>query len=240
MRKRPVKDRFLEKCGSVLPSGCIEWQGCKSDKGYGQLAVKGKSRGAHIVAYELFVGEIKKCLCVIHRCKNNACVNHEHLYLGSRGDYQRQDLKERLLRRQGEPTKDGCIEWQGCRNACGYGVVRVDRATMLAHRVTYEAFVKKIPSGLQVLHQCDNPACVNIKHLFIGTHQDNMNDKKKKGRDATGEAVGGSKLTPSDVRKIREMNSTGEYSLNKMGKKFSVSHKTIQKVVNGVTWKHVI
>jgi hypothetical protein len=241
MRKRPVKDRFIEKLGSTtLSTGCIDWQGAKNDQGYGQLSVNGKPRAAHIIAYELFVGEIKKGLCVIHRCKNKSCVNHQHLYLGSRGDYQRQNLKERLVKKHGKPTETGCIEWQGHRNASGYGVVRVNRATKLAHRVSYEVFVKEIPKGLQVLHKCDNPACVNTEHLFLGTHQDNMADKKKKGRDAIGEAVGCSKLTPDDVRKIRKMNSTEEYSLNQIGRVFGVSHKTIQKVVNGITWKHVI
>ncbi len=76
----------------------------------------------------------------------------------------------------------GCWTWTGACNRAGYGMVRVDRRTELAHRISYELSVGPVAAGLEVCHRCDNPPCVNPDHLFMGTRQDNESDKKLKGR----------------------------------------------------------
>jgi len=80
-------------------------------------------------------------------------------------------------------TWDGCWEWIGSKNPKGYGCFRVRGTLKPAHRVAYDLFVGIIPEGLRVLHKCDNRACVNPKHLWLGTNQDNTNDMISKGRD---------------------------------------------------------
>lgn len=81
----------------------------------------------------------------------------------------------------------GCWNWKGHRNWLGYGVIRKDprpdqKKVLFAHRWSYEAHKGPIPSGLHVMHSCDNPACINPDHLSVGTHVDNMRDMAEKGR----------------------------------------------------------
>lgn len=75
----------------------------------------------------------------------------------------------------------GCIEWLASRDKRRYGRFRINGNTIFAHRWIFEQ-IKGPLNGLQCCHTCDNPSCVNPDHLFAGTHQDNMQDKKEKGR----------------------------------------------------------
>lgn len=85
----------------------------------------------------------------------------------------------------------GCAEWTGYRNPDGYGMIntgsRTDgsRRTIGAHRFAWEMLRGPVPAGLQVCHKCDNPACVEPSHLWLGTFADNMKDKVAKGRQST-------------------------------------------------------
>lgn len=77
---------------------------------------------------------------------------------------------------------DTCWPWKTSLDTSGYGQMRINRVMRKANRIAYELFVGPIPNGLCVLHSCDNPACVNPSHLWIGTQQDNGTDKARKGR----------------------------------------------------------
>src|SRR5262245_51840420 len=72
--------------------------------------------------------------------------------------------------------KTRCQPWKGSRNQAGYGLVRVDGKTRLAHRVSFELANGPIPEGKIICHKCDNPPCVRPDHLYAGTHQDNARD----------------------------------------------------------------
>lgn len=80
-----------------------------------------------------------------------------------------------------EPVESGCIEWQGNRDADGYGRLETF-GEVLAHRIAYMMQNGSIPEGMVICHRCDNPPCVNPAHLFLGSHQDNADDCVSKGR----------------------------------------------------------
>lgn len=79
--------------------------------------------------------------------------------------------------------KTGCHEWTGQLDRGGYGKISIPgRGTQKVHRVAYEMLVGEIPTGVLVLHHCDNPKCFNPAHLYLGTHKDNTRDRIKRGR----------------------------------------------------------
>lgn len=87
-------------------------------------------------------------------------------------------------------TVTGCKNWTGFIGSHGYGVVStcIEKkfVQFLAHRLAWEISEGSIPNKLCVLHKCDNPRCINVDHLFLGTQLDNISDMVKKGRHSRG------------------------------------------------------
>lgn len=123
----------------------------------------------------------------------------------------------------------------------GYGVKKYKGKLVRAHRLAYcqanDVELDAI-SGMVVMHECDNRACVNPRHLSLGTHNDNCQDKVRKGRQAKGETSGKSKLKTSDIHDIRRLLDAG-LSLQKIAGKYGVSTMCISKISTGKTWGHV-
>ncbi|MEG6446656.1 HNH endonuclease signature motif containing protein [Enterobacter cloacae] len=93
---------------------------------------------------------------------------------------------ERLL---GKPNVDGCVEWKGALNYYGYGQFSFEGRTWSAHRLAYEITNGPIAQDAQkwwVLHKCDNPACCNPEHLYLGDAKDNANDMIDRKRQRMG------------------------------------------------------
>jgi len=140
---------------------------------------------------------------------------------------------------------EGCWEWQGAKSSFGHGRVKQGGRLLLPHRVVFEAFNGSLAEGELVLHHCDNPACVNPRHLFKGSHSDNMKDCAAKGRLGSqthpephqGVNHSGAKLTDEAVREIRR--SAGIVPIKQMARQFGVHKSIIQKVIKRQRWAHV-
>jgi hypothetical protein len=93
-----------------------------------------------------------------------------------------------------------CLEWQAARDRDGYGYFGVRAGKVAkAHRLAWEFAHGPIPDGLHVLHKCDNPPCIDVEHLFLGTNDDNVADMNAKGRAVCKPSLGdanGSRLHP--------------------------------------------
>lgn len=125
-------------------------------------------------------------------------------------------------------AESGCWEWRGALNYAGYGVC-YQLGQNLAHRVSYIKNVGPIPSGLCILHRCDNPKCVNPKHLVPGTHKQNMEDMSKKERTAT------TVLSATQVRSIRADSRRP----CEIARAFNISHSAVMHIIRRRCWKHI-
>jgi HNH endonuclease len=159
---------------------------------------------------------------------------------GHHGRGKGRDLRERFMENASPEPMSGCWLWVGAAFNTGYGQLRVGAKTISAHRLAWELFRGLIPDGLSVLHRCDVPACVNPDHLFIGTHNDNNQDRHMKGRDARGGTHWCSKFTEDQVRQIRAQATSDERrSYPAIAKLFGVTRATIRRIVVRETWKHI-
>jgi hypothetical protein len=131
---------------------------------------------------------------------------------------------------------------------------------VMAHRYAYELLVAPIPDDMLLCHRCDTPACVRPGHLFVGTHQDNTDDKMTKGRhrfappphysgkkwqqvyatrrQKRGEQLWNAKLTADHVRAIRQRHAAGE-TLKALGLDYGVALSLIGRIAQRKAWRHV-
>jgi hypothetical protein len=131
---------------------------------------------------------------------------------------------------------DSCWLWQGAFNSKGYGNFKIHGKALTASRVAWELIKGPIPTGMQILHTCDKPACVNPDHLFLGTPRMNAQDRNRKERQAKGERNGRHKLTPMDVSFVRYLWATKNYTQVELGEIFHCDGSTIWKIVHGKRW----
>lgn len=138
-------------------------------------------------------------------------------------------------------SEDECWNWLSYKDKDNYGgfTIRFNEKyyTYKCHRISYTLNKGNILEGMCVCHACDNPSCVNPKHLFMGTIQENVTDMVNKNRQAKlkGEKQNGAKLTEKQVLEIRNSNFTYKELANKYG----VSRGYIGHIKNRRNWSHI-
>jgi hypothetical protein len=133
-----------------------------------------------------------------------------------------------------EPNS-GCFLWVGVYDKDGYGRFKFHQKWMRAHRFSWELNGGPIPTGMHVCHKCDTRACVNPKHLFLGTNADNTADKTKKNRVPYGERHCHARLTEIDVLNIR----ADKRRQRVIARAFGISRTHVQRIKSGLKWRRL-
>lgn len=149
-----------------------------------------------------------------------------------------ENMIKRFWSKVGEPTDTGCREWQGPTNSGGYGMFKGFGGRTLAHR--FSAFIAGLIDNPRasdhvrgddlVLHTCDNPLCVEPKHLFIGTQKKNLLDRDEKGRAPKQVKI----LTPELGGEITFMSEVVGLSQDKIAAILGLSQTVVSRWLRGV------
>lgn len=136
----------------------------------------------------------------------------------------------------------GCFLWLASVETSGYGHGSFRGVKFRAHRAAWVETNGPIPEGMAVLHKCDTRPCINPEHLFLGTSDDNIADRVRKGRSGggslPGEAHPNAKLTPDAVALIRAMRADGA-THEKIAEEIGVGRRCVGRVLDGTSWSHI-
>lgn len=164
----------------------------------------------------------------------------ENLGEGQRKTLQKRKLKDLLAKCK--KVSSGCLIWFGCKTPRGYGCAYdpEKKKNKRAHRFIWELTNGEIKDGLLVMHSCDNPPCVEISHLSLGTQSDNMIDAYRKGRIRIrkGSDVGTAVLIEKQVVQIKKMLSR---RINKrvIADIIGTNYYNIKAISGGKAWRHI-
>ena len=133
-------------------------------------------------------------------------------------------------------SNEECWPWQSCRSAAGYGRFALNGKQLIASRVAYEIACGPIPDGFCVLHNCDNPSCVNPRHLRLGSHLQNMADRNSRGRarggSLSGERHPRAKLSDAQRAEVRRLSIGGRLLQKTIGLIFGISQSHVSTIKN--------
>lgn len=148
---------------------------------------------------------------------------------------RRADADRRFLEGFRPGPENECWLWRKPLNGDGYGYVWDGCLQQRAHRYSYGYHCEPVPEGLNVLHGCDNRACVNPAHLRLGTQKDNVRDALERGRLPRGEG--------SNPRKFSERDAVAAFGMKLLGFKhreiadaYGCSRAAVTHCLTGKTW----
>lgn len=184
-------------------------------------------------------------VCSVAKCDSAAeavgmCSKHYQRYRNRGsvedriGDQAPPDV--RFWRLVDRGADDECWLWLGTKLPQGYGnFILRSGVTLRAPRFSYELNVGPIPPKMHVLHKCDDPRCVNPKHLFLGSNRANVDDKLRKQRQARGERSGVARLTEEQVRQI----ILDGRSHRDIARSHGIGKSTVGAIKTGKAWSHI-
>lgn len=150
------------------------------------------------------------------------------------------ELKKRFWEKVAKSGTNECWIWTASVAGKGYGQIKSpkERRQVYAHRLSYEMHKGKIPKGMLVCHRCDNPRCVNPKHLFLGSPADNLGDMAAKDRHLYGERNAEHRLTEQAVHSVFDLSENG-WSQYRIAKHVGVGQPQVGRILRGERWRHV-
>jgi len=154
----------------------------------------------------------------------------------------KKSITERFFEKIERIPEAGCWIWMGALLSGGYGAFKMVNPTRQAraHVCSWELHNGAVPNGVCVLHQCDVPACVNPAHLFLGTNQDNSDDKFSKNRQRfhKGREHHSAKLSEENVRDLRRLWTEG-LTITQLGERFHITPQHAWNIANKKRWAHL-
>ena len=156
-------------------------------------------------------------------------------------------LEQRFWEKVDIRGDDECWNWKANKIPQGYGYISVGnkwkgtRKELRTHRVSYELSFGEVPLGLVVKHKCDNPSCVNPRHLEAGTQKSNIKEMVVRGRQKLNPNYGAknhaTKLSELTVQRIRIVGNG--LSIKTVAKMLNVSDATVAHIRTGRNWPYI-
>lgn len=152
--------------------------------------------------------------------------------------YNKLPLIDKLISKT--TTQGDCIIFLGQKSRTGYGKLRIHGKLKSAHRIMYEIHHGEITSGFVVMHKCDNPSCINIEHLRLGSQAENIKDMHEKNRAVFNRGINhpGAKLTLLEANQIKATYKSHDRKngATALSKYFGVHRRTIEHVIKNKHW----
>jgi predicted XRE-type DNA-binding protein len=152
-----------------------------------------------------------------------------------------ESIRERFWSGVDIRSDDECWNWIRSIGSAGSGVFTIRRKNISAYKMAWELTYGDVPEGKILCHICDNRKCCNPNHLYVGTHKENAEDRKNRGRngDQRGEKSKHNKLSEGQVIEIIKLLKYTDLSQYKIADMFDISRSTVLAIHMNENWKHV-